>query len=137
MTVPSGIRVLIVDDSRETRDIYADYLSYFGYCVAGVGSAGEAFHTIRTLAPDVIVVDLSLPGMDGYETTRRLRADSDTRGVPIIMLTGHLLRGSEQAALEAGADAFLTKPCLPEDLLKTIEGLMGQSGRAGEVGLSA
>lgn len=124
--VPPPARILIVDDSLETRDIYADYLSYFGYRVAGAGSAGEAFRAIRGLRPDVIVIDLSLPGMDGYETTRRLRADPYISGVPIIMLTGHLLKGSEQTALAAGADAFLTKPCLPEELLKTIEGVLSR-----------
>jgi CheY-like chemotaxis protein len=120
----SRASILIVDDSRETREIYADYLTYFGYRVAGVGSAGEAFRALRTARADVIVIDLSLPGMDGYEATRRLRAEPNTKGVRIIMLTGHLLKGSERLALAAGADAFLTKPCLPEDLLKTIDGLL-------------
>ncbi|TMQ25619.1 MAG: response regulator [Candidatus Rokuibacteriota bacterium] len=72
MTSPPRASILIVDDSRETRDIYADYLSYFGYCVAGAGSASEALEMIRSLQPDVIVIDLTLPGMDGYEATRRL-----------------------------------------------------------------
>jgi len=124
MTSPPRASILIVDDSRETRDIYAEYLSYFGYCVGGVGSAGEALETIRSVQPDVVVIDLTLPGMDGYEATRRLRADADTRDLRIIMLTGHLLRGSRQAALAAGVDAFLTKPCLPEDLLTAIEAVL-------------
>src|SRR5712692_3210290 len=124
MTSPPRAHILIVDDSRETRDIYAEYLSYFGYGVAGVGSGREALDIVQTLPPDVVVIDLTLPGMDGYEATRRLRATPDTKDVRIIMLTGHLLRGSEQAALAAGADTFLTKPCLPEELLAAIERLL-------------
>jgi two-component system, cell cycle response regulator DivK len=121
-------RILIVDDSKETREIYADYLSYFGYRVEGVSNAREALALARTLRPDVIILDLSLPGIDGYEATRRLRADTETSQARIVMLTGHLLRGSAVTARKAGADAFLTKPCLPEELLATIERVMRGGG---------
>ena len=74
--------------------------------------------------PDVIVMDLSLPGLDGWEATRRLKGDPRTRDIPVIALTGHALAGHSKGALDAGCDAFITKPCLPERLLDEIRAIL-------------
>src|SRR5207247_10593060 len=68
--------------------------------------------------PDIILMDLSLPVMDGWEATRRLKADDRTAGIPVVALTGHALAGISEGAKKAGCDAFVTRPCLPEDLVQ-------------------
>jgi two-component system, cell cycle response regulator DivK len=70
--------------------------------------------------PDAIIMDLSLPTMDGWQATRRLKGDEITKNIPVIVVTGHALAGVEKSARDAGADMFLTKPCLPEDLAATV-----------------
>jgi CheY-like chemotaxis protein len=72
------------------------------------------------MLPDLIVMDLSLPGIDGWEATRRLKADPRTKRIPVIALTGHALAGHSKGAMDAGCDAFITKPCLPERLLEEV-----------------
>ena len=108
--------VLIVDDTVDTRELYAMYFRSRGFTalLAHDGVAGVA--AARQKNPDVIVMDLSMPGLDGITATRQLKADAATRRTPVIILTGYPMRAIQHGALEAGADAFLTKPCLPEDL---------------------
>ena len=74
--------------------------------------------------PDIILMDLSLPVMDGWEATRRLKADDRTSSIPVVALTGHALAGISEGARKAGCDAFVTKPCLPEDLVKEIKRML-------------
>jgi two-component system, cell cycle response regulator DivK len=118
-----GRLVLIVDDVPDNRELYVQYLTHFGYRAAEAGDGLDALAKAAALRPDVIVMDLSLPGMDGWEATRRLKADIATRHIPVIALTGHALSGSDEHARAAGCDAFLTKPCDPEDLAATIDRL--------------
>jgi len=113
-------RVLVVDDFPDARQMYAEYLSYAGFEVIEAGNGVEALERARDSSLDVIVMDLSLPVMDGWEATRRLKADKDTTAIPIVALTGHVLAGISEGARKAGCDAFVTKPCLPEDLVKEI-----------------
>jgi len=75
-------------------------------------------------SPDIILMDLSLPVMDGWEATRRLKADERTASIPVVALTGHALAGISEGAKKAGCDAFVTKPCLPEDLVKEIRRIL-------------
>ena len=96
--------VLIVDDFEDNREMYAQYLRFHGYDVAEADNGQEALRQASGLRPDVIVMDLSLPGMDGWEATRRLKQDAATRDIPVIALTGHALTGSEHTAREAGCD---------------------------------
>jgi CheY-like chemotaxis protein len=77
--------------------------------------------------PDLIVMDLSLPGMDGWEATRRLKEDPRTKNILVMALTGHALAGHSKGAIEAGCDAFVTKPCLPDRLLEEIQRMLGAS----------
>ena len=113
-------RVLVVDDYPDAREMYAEYLQYSGFDVIEAGNGIEALERAADSAPDIILMDLSLPVMDGWEATRRLKADKATADIPIVALTGHALAGILEGAKKAGCDAFVTKPCLPEDLVKEI-----------------
>jgi CheY-like chemotaxis protein len=113
---------LIVDDSWDNRVIYAEFLTFRGYRVAEAVDGLEALDKVLALQPDLVVLDLSMPGMDGRETTRRLKADPLTRAIPILVLTGRL--HLKDAALAAGADAYVAKPCLPDELIAEIEELL-------------
>jgi len=130
--VPSGKRplVLVVDDYADSREMYAVHLSCVGFDVIEAGNGVEALERAADSAPDIIVMDLSLPIMDGWEATRRLRADARTTSIPVIVLTGHALTTSD-AATELGCDAFVIKPCLPEALEREIRRVLEQpTGRA-------
>jgi two-component system cell cycle response regulator DivK len=112
--------VLLVDDFQDNREMYAMYLEHAGMQVAEAGNGHEALDQAFRLLPDLIVMDLSLPGIDGWEATRRLKADERTRKIPVVALTSHALEGYSEGARAAGCDAFVTKPCLPEQLLSEI-----------------
>ena len=113
--------VLVVDDFPDNREMYAEFLRFSGFMVEEASNGHEALEKAFALRPDVIVMDLSLPGVDGWEATRRIKADTRTRNIPVIAVTGHALAGHSKVAREAGCDAFVTKPCLPEDLLAEIQ----------------
>ena len=108
--------VMVVDDFPDNVEMFAAYLRFEGLRVLEASNGLEALDKAVTELPAVIVMDLSLPGLDGWEATRRLKADPRTKRIPIVALTGHALAGSSERAKEAGCDSFLTKPCLPEVL---------------------
>jgi two-component system, cell cycle response regulator DivK len=116
--------VLIVDDFEDNRSMYAVYLTYSGYDVVEAADGQEAVEVATLRLPDVIVMDLTLPIMDGWEATRRLKANEQTRHIPIIALTGHALAGQARDARKAGCDAFLAKPCMPEMLVEKVQELL-------------
>jgi two-component system cell cycle response regulator DivK len=116
--------ILIVDDFADNREMYTQFLEFSGFSVAEAQNGHEALDKAFTLRPDLIVMDLSLPGLDGWEATRRLKADDRTRAIPIIALTGHALAGHSKGAIDAGCDAFITKPCLPERLMEEIKSML-------------
>jgi len=118
--------VLVVDDFEDNRAMYAEYLSYSGYEVQQASDGEEAVRMTQKLMPDIVVMDLSLPVVDGWEATRRLKADARTRSIPVIALTGHALAGHSRGAREAGCDAFLAKPCLPDKLVEKVRELIGK-----------
>jgi CheY-like chemotaxis protein len=121
--------VLIIDDSLHTRELYTEYLTYRGLGVLSApdGEAGVAL--ALTMRPDVVVMDLAMPGLNGITATHRLKEHPRTRRIPVIVLTGYAFRAIQQGALEAGADVFLTKPCLPEDLERSVRDLLGRARR--------
>ena len=125
---PTGKRelplVLVVDDFEDNRSMYAVYLTYSGYDVIEAADGAEAVELAGERLPDLVVMDLSLPIMDGWEATRRLKGDPRTRHIPIIALTGHALDGHSRDARNAGCNAFLAKPCLPETLVAKVQELM-------------
>ncbi len=116
--------VLVVDDYQDAREMYAEYLEFCGFEVAQAKNGLEALDRAFELLPDVILMDLSLPAMDGWEATRRLKSDARTQAIPIVALTGHALAGHSEGAKEAGCDAFVTKPCLPEDLVAEVRKIL-------------
>ena len=117
-------RVLLVDDYPDAREMYTEYLQYSGFEVVEAANGMEALQRAVDAAPDIILMDLSLPVMDGWEATRRLKADARTASIPVVALTGHALAGISEGAKNAGCDAFVTKPCLPEDLVKEIRKIL-------------
>lgn len=119
-------KVLIVDDFEDNRAMYAEFLRYSGLEVVEAKDGAEAVEKARTEMPDLVVMDLSLPVIDGWEATRRIKHDPSTRDIPIVALTGHALEGHSQGAREAGCEGFLAKPCLPETLLETIKEILAK-----------
>jgi CheY-like chemotaxis protein len=124
MTTEHGPLILVVDDYQDAREMYAEYLQYSGFRVAEARNGNEAVAQARSLRPDLILMDLSLPGMDGWEATRVLKADEATKRIPIVALTGHALAGASEGARKAGCDSFVTKPCLPDDLVVEVKRML-------------
>jgi len=104
--------------------MYVEYLSSYGYRMVEAEDGEAALKSAFELAPSLIVMDLTLPVLDGWEATRRLRADTRTAAIPVIALTGHTQEKHARTAREAGCSAFLLKPCLPEELLNAIQRLL-------------
>lgn len=117
--------VMIVDDYPDAREMYSEYLTFAGYRVVEAANGVEAIEKAEALLPSVILMDLSMPVMDGWEATRRLKAASKTRRIPVIALTGHALDGNSEEARKAGCDGFIAKPCLPQDLLAKLQEVIG------------
>jgi CheY-like chemotaxis protein len=120
MTQPSQPLVLVVEDYEDAREMYAEYLTLNGFRVEEARNGFEALDKASALLPDIILMDLALPRLDGWEATRRLKRDPRTSHIPIIALTGHALEGHAQGARSAGCDAFVTKPCLPDALVAEL-----------------
>jgi CheY-like chemotaxis protein len=120
MTQPSQPLVLVVEDYQDAREMYAEYLTLNGFRVEEARNGFEALDKASALLPDIILMDLALPRLDGWEATRRLKRDPRTSHIPIIALTGHALEGHAQGARSAGCDAFVTKPCLPDALVAEL-----------------
>ena len=124
MTEQKTPLILVVDDYQDAREMYAEYLQFSGFRVAEARNGNEAVDQAFALKPDLILMDLSLPGMDGWEATKRLKADESTKHIPIVALTGHALAGASEGAKKAGCDAFVTKPCLPDDLVVEVRRML-------------
>jgi serine/threonine protein kinase len=112
--------ILLVDDVDHGREIFGEFLEFRGFRVATAADGLEALEKAFELIPDVILMDLSLPGIDGWEATRRLKQDERTQNIPVIALTAHQLQGAHDMALKAGCEEVVTKPCLPKDLENAI-----------------
>lgn len=122
--------ILVVDDYADAREMYSEYLEYSGFRTAQAKNGVEALERAFALSPDVILMDLSLPVMDGWEATRRLKKDTRTQDIPVVALTGHALEGHSESAREAGCDAFLAKPCLPDDLVEHVKKILAGKRRS-------
>ncbi len=117
--------VLVVEDYQDAREMYSEYLRFSGFDVVEASNGFEAIEKATEQMPDIILMDLALPRMDGWEATRRLKADERTKGIPIVALTGHALAGHADSAQKAGCDSFVTKPCLPDALVAEIQRMLG------------
>ncbi len=112
--------ILVVEDQMDNRQILRDLLGNAGYELLEAENGAEALTTVAQQRPDLILMDIQLPGMDGYEATRRLKADPATKSIPIIVVTSYALSGDESKAREAGCDAYVTKPYSPRQLLGKV-----------------
>jgi CheY-like chemotaxis protein len=130
MTQAQGPLILVVDDYDDAREMYAEYLQFCGFRVAEARNGNEALEQAFRVKPDLILMDLSLPGMDGWEATRQLKADERTRHIPVVALTGHALAGASEGAKRAGCDSFVTKPCLPDDLVVEVRRMLSLTKQA-------
>lgn len=120
--------VLLVDDYKDVRDLYADFLTMNGLEVGVAGSGREALNKVLERAPDVIVMDYSLPDVGGWGVTQRLKKDPKTRHIPILLLTAYDFAGVTPVFKEHCA-AILTKPCRPEHLLAEIMRALREADR--------
>jgi CheY-like chemotaxis protein len=112
--------ILLVDDSDDIRDLYMLYLSSIGLRVDGASNAVGGIARAFAIGPDLIVMDLNMPGMTGIEAIERLKTDARTRCIPIIVLTADTRPETRRAVLDACGDSFVTKPCLPPALAAEI-----------------
>jgi len=125
--------ILVVDDFEDGREMYASYLRYSGYRVDEAADGYEALEKAFALLPDIILMDLSLPGIDGWQATRELKKDARTSKIPVVALTGHALEAHSRSAKEAGCDAFIVKPCMPMDLLNEIRRILDSAAAKNKV----
>jgi two-component system, cell cycle response regulator DivK len=123
--------ILLVEDFVDARDMYREYLEFSGFTVETACDGHEAIAKARAHNPDLILMDLSLPGLDGWEATKRLRADPATAHVTIVALSAHALAADWERAREAGCDGFIAKPCLPHDLVDEMAGYLRAARTAG------
>ena len=118
------ITILIVEDDSGNRMLIADLLASKGYRPIEAKDGEEAIALTRQKRPDLILMDLSLPRVDGWEATRRLKADADLKDIPVIALTAHAMAGDETKALDAGCDGYISKPINVWSLVEEIEGYL-------------
>ena len=112
--------VLVVDDYQDAREMYAEYLKASGFRVAEARTGLEAVAKARELRPDCILMDLSLPGIDGWEATRQLKADHSTTQIPVVAITGHASELASRDAKAAGCVSFVLKPALPDAVVAEV-----------------
>ena len=124
-------RVLVVDDVEDNRDLYATYFEHCGYRTDQASDGEDALAKIARNVPDVVVMDLSMPKLDGWEATRLIKSNPRTTHVIVIVVTGNSMEANMAAARAAGADDVFTKPCLPKDLLATVERHLASRRRKG------
>lgn len=120
MTSPGGPLVLLVEDTVDSLEAFSHFLRAAGFRVETATDGRQAVDQARALLPDVIVMDLALPELDGWEATHRIKSDPATRHVPVIAFTGHAFQQSREAAHQAGCAAFLTKPLDPALMVAEI-----------------
>ncbi len=114
-------RILVVEDDTDNRRIVVKVLSVEGYEVVEATDGVQALSRVRAERPDWIIMDLALPNMDGWEATRRLKADPETRGIPVVALTAFAMRGDEEQARAAGCDDYIPKPARPLAIREVVK----------------
>src|SRR5262245_17645810 len=124
-------RLLLVEDNEESRDGLSRCLRRKGYEVLTAADGRQGLEAARAAPPDLVLMDMSLPVLDGWAATRQLKADARTRHVPVIALTAHAMAGDREKALAAGCDEYDTKPVEFARLLGKIQGLLGGPAPAG------
>jgi two-component system cell cycle response regulator DivK len=120
-------RILVAEDDADNRRIVVKVLTVEGYETLEAADGRSAVAVAKRERPDLIVMDLAMPGMDGWEASRRLKADPQTADIPIIALTAFAMRGDEERAREAGCDAYLSKPCRPQTIRDVVRQFVARS----------
>lgn len=117
--------VLLAEDFEDARELYRDYLEFSGFDVRTANNGREAIQQAVALQPDLILMDASMPVLDGWQATRELKANPSTRHIPVLALTAHAFDDARQQANAVGCDGFVTKPCLPDDLVTRVRQTLG------------
>jgi CheY-like chemotaxis protein len=121
----SGHTILLVEDNEDNRVVYRTMLAHFGFRVVEATDGHQALRLVRDDRPDLILMDISIPVMDGWETTRTLKADPDTARIPVIAVTAHALESDRARAEQIGFNLFLTKPVEPRRVVAEVRRLLG------------
>jgi two-component system, cell cycle response regulator DivK len=121
-------RILVVEDQEDNRRIIRDLLTSVGYDMIEARDGEAGVRLAKEHRPDLILMDIQLPVLDGYEATRRIKADPELRAVPIVVVTSYALSGDEAKAVAAGCDAYVAKPFSPRELLATVRRLLEETG---------
>ncbi|HEX5725305.1 MAG TPA: response regulator [Longimicrobiaceae bacterium] len=122
---PGAKTVLIVEDQLEMRAIHAMYLHHHGYRVLAADNGMDAVKAAREFHPDLILMDVSVPGMDGIRATAQLKSDPRTGDIPVVIVTAHPYGSVGKRAVDAGCDGYLSKPCDPRRVLEEVQRRVG------------
>ena len=118
-------RILVVEDQEDLRGILRDLLTSSGYEMLEAADGQAGVDKARAEKPDLILMDIQMPVMDGYDATRQIKADPDLKSTPIVAVSSFAMKGDEEKARASGCDHYVTKPYSPMQLLKTVRGLVG------------
>lgn len=119
-------KVLIAEDNDDNRIVYATMLEHHGYEVVSTGNGSEVMELVGNEMPDIILMDVSLPGMSGWTATEELKKNPDTAHIPVIAVTAHALPEDREKAREVGCDGYLSKPVEPRRVLEEVERMMDE-----------
>jgi CheY-like chemotaxis protein len=126
----NGKTVLLVEDNEDNRIVYSTILRHFGYTVTEALNGEEGISKARAEKPDLILMDISIPIIDGWEATQVLKHDPETHNIPIIALTAHALASDREKAMEVGCDGYLAKPCEPRAVVAEVQRFLGRDNGA-------
>ena len=118
-------KILVVEDTEDNRQILRDLLGMAGYTVVEAQNGAEGVAMAAEHKPDLILMDIQMPVMDGYEATRRIKAEPALKTIPIVAVTSYALSGDEEKAREAGCDAYIAKPYSPRQMLARVREILG------------
>jgi two-component system cell cycle response regulator DivK len=121
-------RILVIEDQEDNRRIVRDLLTSVGYEIIEAVTGEDGVRAAATHVPDLILMDIQLPGLDGYDATRRIKANTTLRQIPIIAVTSYALSGDDVKAFEAGCDGYVSKPFSPRALLAKIRQFLQDAG---------
>lgn len=116
--------ILLAEDFEDARELYRDYLEFSGFSVATANNGREAIDQAVAMQPDIILMDASMPVLDGWQATRELKANPTTKHIPVLALTAHAFDDARREAKAVGCDGFVTKPCLPDDLVNQVRAVL-------------
>ncbi len=122
-----GKLILLVEDNEDNRIVYSTILKHFGYQVIEAFNGEEGIAKARSSQPDLILMDISIPVIDGWEATQVLKHDPKTKHIPIIALTAHALASDREKAMEVGCDGYLAKPCEPRAVVAEVQRFLGRT----------